>query len=112
MSVLLETTMGDIVIDLYTEHRPRCCVNFLKLCKVKYYNYSTIFNVQRDFVVQCGDPTDKGKTEKFGATISPDLKEIRKTGLQSSSVQMARLHGFLKPKNFQLLSMIRSVLSQ
>jgi len=60
--------MGDIVIDLYTEHRPRCCVNFLKLCKVKYYNYSTIFNVQRDFVVQCGDPTDKG-IPKNGSSI-------------------------------------------
>ena len=39
MSVLLETTMGDLVIDLYTESRPRCCVNFLKLCKAKYYNH-------------------------------------------------------------------------
>ena len=39
MSVLLETTMGDLVIDLYTESRPRCCVNFLKLCKAKYYKH-------------------------------------------------------------------------
>ena len=60
MSVLLETTLGDLVVDLYTETRPRCAVNFLKLCKTKYYNYSSIFNVQRDFVVQCGDPEDVG----------------------------------------------------
>ncbi|NXL81325.1 PPIL4 protein, partial [Leptocoma aspasia] len=46
MAVLLETTVGDLVIDLYTEERPRACLNFLKLCKVKYYNYCLIHNVQ------------------------------------------------------------------
>uniref|UniRef100_H2ZKC0 Peptidyl-prolyl cis-trans isomerase n=1 Tax=Ciona savignyi TaxID=51511 RepID=H2ZKC0_CIOSA len=39
MSVLLETTLGDIVIDLHIKERPRTCLNFLKLCKVKYFNY-------------------------------------------------------------------------
>jgi len=55
-------------VDLYTEDRPRCCVNFLKLCKSKYYNYSAIFNVQRDFVIQCGDPEDKGDP-KNGSSV-------------------------------------------
>uniref|UniRef100_A0A8D2QBK4 Peptidyl-prolyl cis-trans isomerase n=1 Tax=Zonotrichia albicollis TaxID=44394 RepID=A0A8D2QBK4_ZONAL len=61
MAVLLETTVGDLVIDLYTEERPRACLNFLKLCKVKYYNYCLIYNVQRDFIVQTGDPTGTGR---------------------------------------------------
>ena len=56
------------VVDLYTEARPRCSVNFLKLCKTKYYNFSTIFNVQRDFVIQCGDPEDKGEP-KNGSSV-------------------------------------------
>uniref|UniRef100_A0A8C5JHA2 Peptidyl-prolyl cis-trans isomerase n=1 Tax=Junco hyemalis TaxID=40217 RepID=A0A8C5JHA2_JUNHY len=60
MAVLLETTVGDLVIDLYTEERPRACLNFLKLCKVKYYNYCLIYNVQRDFIIQTGDPTGTG----------------------------------------------------
>ncbi|XP_077639235.1 peptidyl-prolyl cis-trans isomerase-like 4 [Lonchura striata] len=60
MAVLLETTMGDLVIDLYTEERPRACLNFLKLCKVKYYNYCLIYNVQRDFIIQTGDPMGTG----------------------------------------------------
>ncbi|KAF4092054.1 hypothetical protein AMELA_G00016530 [Ameiurus melas] len=46
MAVLLETTLGDIVVDLYTEERPKACLNFLKLCKIKYYNYCLIHNVQ------------------------------------------------------------------
>uniref|UniRef100_A0A8C5Q097 Peptidyl-prolyl cis-trans isomerase n=1 Tax=Leptobrachium leishanense TaxID=445787 RepID=A0A8C5Q097_9ANUR len=61
MAVLLETTLGDIVIDLYTEERPRACLNFVKLCKIKYYNYCLIHNVQRDFIIQAGDPTGKGR---------------------------------------------------
>ena len=35
MSVLLETSLGEIVIDLYTDKVPKTCENFLKLCKVK-----------------------------------------------------------------------------
>ncbi|KAM6367356.1 peptidyl-prolyl cis-trans isomerase-like 4 isoform 1-T1 [Alca torda] len=61
MAVLLETTLGDLVIDLYTEERPRACLNFLKLCKVKYYNYCLIYNVQRDFIIQTGDPMGTGR---------------------------------------------------
>merc|ERR1712099_3768 len=68
MSVLLETTLGDLVIDLYTEARPRCAVNFLKLCKAKFYNYSLIHKVERDFCVQCGDPKDEGKP-KNGSSV-------------------------------------------
>lgn len=33
MSVLLETSRGDIVVDLYVEDCPKTCLNFLKLCK-------------------------------------------------------------------------------
>ncbi|XP_072106862.1 peptidyl-prolyl cis-trans isomerase-like 4 isoform X1 [Mobula birostris] len=61
MAVLLETTLGDLVVDLYTEERPRACLNFLKLCKIKYYNYCLIHNVQRGFIVQTGDPTGSGR---------------------------------------------------
>uniref|UniRef100_A0A8C4RUB6 Peptidyl-prolyl cis-trans isomerase n=1 Tax=Erpetoichthys calabaricus TaxID=27687 RepID=A0A8C4RUB6_ERPCA len=61
MAVLLETTLGDIVIDLYTDERPRASLNFLKLCKIKYYNYCLIHKVQRDFVIQTGDPTGTGR---------------------------------------------------
>ncbi|XP_048842534.1 peptidyl-prolyl cis-trans isomerase-like 4 [Brienomyrus brachyistius] len=61
MAVLLETTLGDIVIDLYTEERPKTTLNFLKLCKIKYYNYCLIHNVQRNFIMQTGDPTGTGR---------------------------------------------------
>ncbi|XP_076026656.1 peptidyl-prolyl cis-trans isomerase-like 4 [Genypterus blacodes] len=61
MAVLLETTLGDLVIDLFTEERPKTCLNFLKLCKIKYYNFCLIHSIQRDFIVQTGDPTGTGR---------------------------------------------------
>nr|CCA17594.1 peptidylprolyl cistrans isomeraselike protein putati [Albugo laibachii Nc14] len=61
MSVLLATTLGDIVIDLFTQECPIACTNFLKLCKMKYYNNVLFFNVQENFMIQTGDPTGTGK---------------------------------------------------
>ncbi|KAH9983210.1 cyclophilin-like domain-containing protein [Russula compacta] len=60
MSLLLETSLGDIVIDLEVEACPKVCENFLKLCKVYYYNLNAFFNVSKDFLAQAGDPTATG----------------------------------------------------
>ncbi|KAI9447732.1 cyclophilin-like domain-containing protein, partial [Lactarius indigo] len=60
MSLLLETSLGDIVIDLQVEACPKTCENFLKLCKVYYYNLNAFFNVSKDFLAQAGDPTATG----------------------------------------------------
>ena len=60
MSVLLETSVGDLVIDLEVDKAPRTCDNFLKLCAIKYYNDCTFHTVRRDHSVQTGDPTNTG----------------------------------------------------
>ena len=41
---MLETSLGDLIIDLETERCPRTCENFLKLCKMKYYALNAFFN--------------------------------------------------------------------
>ncbi|MCO5613906.1 hypothetical protein L7F22_068185 [Adiantum nelumboides] len=61
MSVLLETSLGDLVVDLDVEQCPNTCKNFLKLCKTYKYNYLTFFSVQKNFLAQSGDPTNTGK---------------------------------------------------
>ncbi|KAL3160226.1 cytochrome P450 monooxygenase 59 [Trebouxia sp. C0010 RCD-2024] len=61
MAVMLETSRGDLVIDLFTEDCPQTTKNFLKLCKIKYYNNVLFHNVQANFIVQTGDPTGTGK---------------------------------------------------
>lgn len=40
------------------------CENFLKLCKVKYYNFSPFHRVVKDFIAQTGDPLGSGKGGK------------------------------------------------
>ncbi|KAH9384403.1 hypothetical protein HPB48_026410 [Haemaphysalis longicornis] len=60
MSVVIETTLGDLTVDLYTVERPRACLNFLKLCKLKYYNLCLFHKIEQNFVAQTGDPTGTG----------------------------------------------------
>lgn len=61
MSVVIETTQGDITVDLYLKDRPKTCLNFLKLCKTKAYNMNLFHSVQPDFIAQTGDPTGTGR---------------------------------------------------
>ncbi|KAK0933032.1 Peptidyl-prolyl cis-trans isomerase-like 4 [Friedmanniomyces endolithicus] len=68
MSVLLETSAGDITIDLLVKDAPKCCENFLKLCKIKYYNYSPIYHVQPNFSFQTGDPIGPEAKDSDGGT--------------------------------------------
>lgn len=60
MSVLIVTSVGDIVVDLHTEECPLTANNFLKLCKIKYYNGCLFHKVERDFLAHTGDPTGTG----------------------------------------------------
>ncbi|VVC94001.1 unnamed protein product [Leptidea sinapis] len=60
MSVVIETTLGDITVDLYLEQRPATCLNFLKLCKMKYYNYNLFHTIRSGFIAQTGDPSGDG----------------------------------------------------
>ncbi|CAM9859520.1 unnamed protein product [Ascophyllum nodosum] len=61
MSVMIETSLGDLVIDLFCKEAPLAAKNFIKLCKIKYYNGCLFYNVQQNFMIQTGDPTATGK---------------------------------------------------
>ncbi|KAJ5929748.1 hypothetical protein N7454_006698 [Penicillium verhagenii] len=68
MSALLETSLGDIVIDLLVDESPKACENFLKLCKIKYYNFAPIHSVQKNFSFQTGDPLGPDAPESDGGS--------------------------------------------
>ena len=53
--VLIQTTMGDIVIRL-SDSTPLHRDNFLKLVKVGYYDSVLFHRVIKDFMIQGGDP--------------------------------------------------------
>lgn len=76
MSVIIETSVGTLTIDLFVDDCPTACKNFIKLCKLKYYNncifhkydvlefiisFILIISIQKDFLVQTGDPTGSGR---------------------------------------------------
>jgi peptidyl-prolyl cis-trans isomerase-like 4 len=60
MALLLETTLGDLVIDLDLEGSPELCKNVLKLAKARYYTSTLIYNVQANRFCQLGDPNGDG----------------------------------------------------
>lgn len=60
MSVVIETSLGDVTVDLFITERPKASLNFLKLCKLKYYNFNLFHTIEPGFIAQCGDPTGAG----------------------------------------------------
>ena len=58
--VKLETTQGDIVIELYEKEMPITAGNFKKLVQEKYYDGVIFHRVIDGFMIQGGDPTGTG----------------------------------------------------
>lgn len=63
MSVLLETNIGNLVVDLFTKDSPSDSQLFMKLCKSKYYLYSPFYDIQKNFMCECGNPNYPNKIE-------------------------------------------------
>ncbi|XP_050403420.1 spliceosome-associated protein CWC27 homolog [Patella vulgata] len=59
--ILLETTAGDIDIELWSKETPKACRNFVQLCMEGYYDGIIFHRVVKDFIVQGGDPTGTGE---------------------------------------------------
>ena len=66
--VLIETSMGNIVIRLYDD-TPKHRDNFIKLVESGYYNDLLFHRVIKDFMIQGGDPDSKGASagQQLGA---------------------------------------------
>lgn len=50
MSVIIETSIGDLEVDLLVSNAPEICKNFLKLCKLKHYNNALFYEVQKNYL--------------------------------------------------------------
>jgi len=78
--VSIHTTMGTIEVELYWDHAPRTCRNFLELIKRNYYTDTKFHRIIANFMIQGGDPTGTGRGgasiygKKFEDEISSDLK--------------------------------------
>ena len=73
----IETSMGKIVIELYSDEAPKTVANFVKLAKDGFYNNLIFHRVIPGFMVQTGDPAGNGSGGPgytFADEFSPDLR--------------------------------------
>ena len=70
-SILIETDLGHLVVDLATLQAPRAVANFTRLCEIGYYRNTLIYNIEPDFVAFAGDHTGTG----IGGTSFDELNK-------------------------------------
>ncbi|MBP9853846.1 MAG: peptidylprolyl isomerase [Candidatus Omnitrophica bacterium] len=79
-TVVLQTTQGDIEINLFCDVAPKTCENFVGLINKGYYNGLIFHRVIPQFMIQGGDPTGTGSGGeslwggKFEDEVSPAVK--------------------------------------
>lgn len=84
--MVMETTMGNIELELYRSDAPKTVENFVGLAKKGYYDGLIFHRVIDGFMIQGGDPTGTGSGgesiygKSFEDEISPKLK-FERTGL-------------------------------
>ncbi|HOF05207.1 MAG TPA: peptidylprolyl isomerase [Syntrophales bacterium] len=59
--VTMETSQGNIELELYPRYAPKTVNNFVFLIREGYYDGVTFHRVIKNFVIQGGDPTGTGR---------------------------------------------------
>jgi len=78
--VIMETSMGNITIELYPNDAPKHVANFKKLVDSKFYEGTLFHRVIPGFMIQGGDPNSKGNDKTSmgqggpGYTIPAEIK--------------------------------------
>ncbi|MEW6102916.1 MAG: peptidylprolyl isomerase [bacterium] len=73
----IKTTIGEIVLELFSEEAPNTVANFVKLAESGFYNGVIFHRVIPGFMIQGGDPTGTGGGGPgyvFADEFYPDLK--------------------------------------
>lgn len=93
-SAIINTSKGEIAIQLYSNDAPKTVTNFVTLSKYGYYNNLTFHRVVPGFVIQGGDPNGDGTggVSIYGKTFADELNPNTpsyKAGYQAGVVAMA-----------------------
>jgi peptidyl-prolyl cis-trans isomerase A (cyclophilin A) len=60
VKVKIETTLGELNVELYADDAPKTVENFVKLAKDGFYDGIIFHRVIPNFMIQTGDPTGTG----------------------------------------------------
>ncbi len=71
---IIETSMGDITVELYQSEAPITVENFISLAESGFYDGLTFHRVIKGFVIQGGDPAGDGSGGS-GKTIPLEISE-------------------------------------
>lgn len=91
--VKMETSLGDIVLELDGEKAPISTLNFIRYAEDKFYDGTIFHRVMKTFMIQGGGFTPEVDQKKEG--LRPGIKNEWKNGLKNNkgTISMARLGG-------------------
>lgn len=77
--VKMQTTSGDMTLELYTDTAPRAVWNFIRLAQKNYYDGVQFHRNIKRFMIQGGDPTGTGRggTSIWGTPFKDELEGPR-----------------------------------
>ena len=98
--VVIQTNIGDIVIELFEEAAPKHAVNFRKLVREGFYDGTTFHRVIPGFVIQGGDPNSKDDDRSNDGNGGPGYTVDAEIGLKHArgSVSAARRPDQVNPQ--------------
>lgn len=75
VNVTIETTKGNIELELYQSDAPRTVANFVGLAEQGYYDGVIFHRISKNFVIQGGDPTGTGENGRsiYGKDFEDEL---------------------------------------
>jgi cyclophilin family peptidyl-prolyl cis-trans isomerase len=73
-NITLETSLGNIDLELYSEQAPKTVANFVKLASDGFYDGTKFHRVIKGFMIQGGDPYTKGEDTSVYGTGGPGYK--------------------------------------
>ena len=74
MQVLMETSAGNITIELFDQEAPETVANFVKLVNMGHYNGLHFHRVIENFMIQRGCPHSKDPMSRMAGTGGPGWK--------------------------------------
>lgn len=112
VKAVIETTKGEIILELYKEVAPKTVENFIKLTQDGFYNGTTFHRVIKDFIIQGGDPLSKDDDPSNDGMGGPgyvfeDEINPKSIGVPEQTIKQLEAQGYIY--NYDLKSMSHDV---